>query len=90
MNKNDIVPLKIEKFKTLNRTLGYCDNIPVFVKGGMPGQTAEVKIKRKRSNVCEADLINVLSPPNMKESQPAPLIISATAARILACLMKCR
>ncbi len=62
MNKNDIVPLKIEKFKTLNRTLGYYENIPVFVKGGMPGQTAEVKIKRKRSNICEADLINVLTP----------------------------
>lgn len=62
MNKNDIVQLKIEKFKTLNRTLGYCENIPVFLKGGMPGQIVEAEIKRKRSNVCEADLINVVAP----------------------------
>lgn len=62
MNKNDIVQVKIEKFKTLNRTFGYCEDIPVFIKGGMPGQTADVKIKRKRNNVCEADFIKVISP----------------------------
>lgn len=62
MKRKDIINLKLNKFKTLNRTVGYYEDIPVFVKGGMPGQTADVLIQRKRSNTCEANFLKLTSP----------------------------
>jgi 23S rRNA (uracil1939-C5)-methyltransferase len=60
MKKNDRISIKIDSFKTLNRTLGYYENTPVFISGGMPGQRAEVLIKRKRQSVCEAAFVKLL------------------------------
>ncbi len=60
MKKYDRIPIKILSFKTLNRTLGYYENTPVFINGGMPGQTVEVVIKRKRRSVSEASLQQLL------------------------------
>jgi len=62
MKKNDIVKLKIDRFKTLNRTVAYENEMPVFIKGGMPGQSIEAKIKRKRNNICEAELYGIICP----------------------------
>jgi 23S rRNA (uracil-5-)-methyltransferase RumA len=62
MKRNDIIQIKLNKFKTLNRTTGYFEEMPIFVKGGMPGQTADVIIKRKRNNVCEANFLKLVSP----------------------------
>ena len=62
MKRNDIIQIKLNKFKTLNRTVGYYEETPIFVKGGMPGQTADVIIQRKRNNVCEANFLKLVSP----------------------------
>ena len=72
MKKNELIPLKLEAFKTLNRTYGHYEHIPIYVKGGMPGQTVSAQIKRVRGNACEAIIKETICPADYETAPPCP------------------
>lgn len=54
--------LKIKKWGINGEGIGYKDGKPVFVKGALPGEVADVKIEKRGDHYSIAHLINVIEP----------------------------
>jgi 23S rRNA (uracil1939-C5)-methyltransferase len=52
----------IEKLVFGGQGLGRVDNQVIFVWGGLPGETVEIKVIKKKKNFVEGVVINVLTP----------------------------
>lgn len=69
LKARDELIVKIEKFALGGKGLSRIDGEVLFVDGAIPGATVRVKIKRKKRNYSEAQVLEVLE-PSPDESPP--------------------
>jgi len=62
MKYGDELELSIEKLAFEGKAIAHAGELVVFVEGALPGDTARVKIIKKKKNFAEARAIEILSP----------------------------
>ncbi|MBQ0018871.1 MAG: 23S rRNA (uracil(1939)-C(5))-methyltransferase RlmD [Clostridiales bacterium] len=62
MNVNDIIEVKIEDLINDGRGFARCDGLAVFIAGGVPGDTATVRVSKVKKNIAEAELVEIVEP----------------------------
>ena len=60
MKKKDIIELDIKERISMDKSMGFYDDKKVIVKGGLPGQTAEVFVKKVRKNRAEGNINSII------------------------------
>ncbi len=70
MKKGQELILDIEKLAFGGKGIARFENQVVFVEGGIPGDRAEVRIRKIKKNYSDARLVKLLQPSSLR--QPAP------------------
>jgi len=60
LKKGDIFEISITDLAYGGKGVGKIDGLVILIRGGLPGDTLKVKIKRKKRNFAEAELVEIL------------------------------
>ncbi len=60
MKKGDIFEISITDLAYGGKGVGKIDGLVILIRGGLPGDTLKVRVKRKKRNFADAELIEVL------------------------------
>ena len=60
LRKGDIVEISVTDLAYGGKGVGKINGLVILIRGGLPGDTLKVKIKRKKKNFAEAELVEVL------------------------------
>lgn len=60
--KNEVLRIKIDSLAFGGKGVGKVDGYVVFVEKGLPGDLADVRIYRIKSNFCEGKIENIIEP----------------------------
>ncbi len=60
LKKGDIVEVSVTDLAYGGKGVGKIDGLVILIRGGLPGDTLKVKIKRKKRNFAEAELVEIL------------------------------
>ena len=73
MNKNEIVKVNITDLGTEGEGIGKIDGFTLFVKGGVPGDEAEVRILKAKKNFAYAKIERILKPSEDRVEPKCPV-----------------
>jgi 23S rRNA (uracil1939-C5)-methyltransferase len=60
LRKGDIVEVKVTDLAYGGKGVGKIDGLVILIRGGLPGDILKIKIKRKKKNFAEAELVEIL------------------------------
>ena len=66
IKKLDEITLHLETFASEGKCFARVDGFVVFVRGGVPGDDARVRIRKVKKQYAEADLMEILSPSPLR------------------------
>lgn len=66
------VSMRIERISHEGRGIAHHDGRTAFVQGALPGEQAEVKIRRRRRRQDEGEAVSISAPANDRVSPPCP------------------
>ena len=72
MKKGEVITLEIEDYAFGGKGISRIkeDNIIVFVKNGVPGQTVNAKITKKKQNFAEASIVEIIKKSPLQIEHP--------------------
>ncbi len=66
MQRGDELTLKLESAAFEGKNISHCDGLVVFVRGGVPGDTARVRLTKIKKQFLEADCVSVEEPSPLR------------------------
>lgn len=66
IKRGETATVDIERFGDRGKSIAHIDNMAVMVNGGVPGDKAVIKIRRKKRRYAEAEIVEVLEGSAMR------------------------
>jgi 23S rRNA (uracil1939-C5)-methyltransferase len=70
MKRGEQFQITIDKLAFGGKGIARIDNRVIFVNGGIPGDLAEIRIRKVKKNYVEANLLNLLQSSPLRQSAP--------------------